>query len=265
VILDGWLDLALVLAAGLAAGLVNVVVGSGTLITFPTLLALGYPPVTANVSNTVGLVPASLAGVVGYRRELVGQGPRLVRLGIASVIGGVAGTVLLLQAPSEVFTVAVPVLVAVACVLVALQPWLSRRLATRDANRIEAGEIVRPPPAHGSLLLLVLIALTGVYGGYFGAAQGAILIAIMGVGLAEHLQRLNAIKNALVLLINGVAGVIFAVIAPISWEAAGLVAAGSLLGGVIGARIGPRLPPAVLRGAILAVGAVTVVFLLLDL
>lgn len=260
--LDGWLEPTLVLLAGVAAGAINVAVGSGTLITFPTLLALGVPAVTANVSNTVGLVPASLSGVVGYRRELAGQGQRLIRFGIASLIGGVAGTVLLLRAPSQVFVLLVPLLITVACVLVALQPWLARKLDAREAERADEDGKAPERPAHGSLWLVLLVALTGVYGGYFGAAQGAILLAVMGVGLADHLQRLNAMKNALVLLINGVAGAIYIAVAPISWVAVGLIAAGSLVGGAFGAYIGRRLPPAVLRGTILAVGVVTVVYLL---
>jgi uncharacterized membrane protein YfcA len=262
-VIDGWLETVLVLVAAVGAGTINVVVGSGTLITFPTLLALGVPPVTANVSNTAGLVPASLAGVVGYRRELVGQGRRLVIFGAASLVGGIAGTVLLLQAPSEVFAVLVPVLIALACVLVALQPWLSRRLLAREEARAAAGTAtVRRE--HGSLPLVLLVGLTGVYGGYFGAAQGAILLGVMGVGLVEHLQRLNALKNALVLLINGVAGAVYVVIAPVSWEAIGLVAAGSLVGGIIGARVGRRLPPAGLRATIIVVGVVTIAYLLID-
>jgi uncharacterized membrane protein YfcA len=264
VTLDGWLEPTLLLLAGIGAGAINVVVGSGTLITFPTLLALGVAPVTANVSNTIGLVPASLAGVVGYRRELVGQGRRFLVFGAASVVGGIGGTILLLQAPSEVFAVLVPVLVALACVLVALQPWLSRRLAAREAARAQDEGAARTPPAHGSLPLLVLVGLTGVYGGYFGAAQGAILIAILGIGLVEHLQRVNALKNALVLLINGVAAGIYAVVAPVAWSAVAVLAVGSLIGGGLGARIGRRLPPAALRATILVVGVVTVAYLLAD-
>ena len=260
--LDGWLEPTLLLLAGVGAGTINVVVGSGTLITFPTLLALGVPPVTANVSNTLGLIPGTIAGVVGYRRELVGQGRRFVVFGAVSVVGGAAGAGLLLTAPSEVFEVLVPVLVALACVLVALQPSLQRRLAAREAARLDADGAARP--AHGSAFVLLLVGLTGVYGGYFGAAQGAILLGVMGIGLVEHLQRLNALKNALVLLINGVSGVIFLAVAPISWVAVGLIAAGSVIGGVIGSRIGRRLPPTVLRATILVVGAVTIAYTVAD-
>jgi uncharacterized membrane protein YfcA len=258
VTLDGWLEPTLLLLAGVGAGTINVVVGSGTLITFPTLLALGVPPVTANVSNTLGLIPGTIAGVVGYRRELVGQGRRFVVFGAVSVVGGAAGAGLLLTAPSEVFEVLVPVLVALACVLVALQPSLQRRLAARETARLDADGAARP--AHGSGLVLLMVGLTGGYGGYFGAAQGAILLGVLGTGLVEHLQRLNALKNALVLLINGVSGVIFLAVAPISWVAVGLIAAGSVIGGVIGSRIGRRLPPTALRATILVVGAVTIAY-----
>lgn len=258
--LDGWLEPTLLLLAGVAAGTVNVAVGSGTLITFPTLLALGVPPVTANVSNTLGLIPGTLAGVVGYRRELAGQGRRFVLFGAVSVAGGAAGAALLLTAPSEVFAVLVPVLVALACVLVAVQPRLQRRLIERESARTDADGTAATRPAHGSVLVLLLVGLTAVYGGYFGAAQGAVLLGVMGTGLIEHLQRLNALKNALVLLINGVSGVIFLAVAPISWVAVGLIAAGSVVGGALGSRIGRRLPPAALRATILVVGAVTIVY-----
>ena len=173
----------LVLAAGLAAGTINTVVGSGTLITFPTLLAIGLDPVAANVSNTIGLVPGSLSGAVGYRRELSGQRSRLLRLAPAAAAGGLVGAVLLLVLPDDAFDAIVPALIGVGCVLVAVQPWLTRLLG-RD------GREERPP--HGSVLVVVLIFLTGVYGGYFGAAQGVLLIAIMGLLLDAHLQRVNA-------------------------------------------------------------------------
>ena len=205
----------LVFVAGVGAGTINAVVGSGTLITFPTLLAVGYPPVLANVSNTVGLVPGSVSGAVGYRRELAGQLPRLLRLGTASMLGGITGALLLLQLPESAFKAIVPVLIGVGCVLVVAQPWISRR--------------VRPPefaPAHGSTLVLVLVYLAGVYGGYFGAAQGVLLIAILGLGLAESLQRINAAKNVLAGLVNGIAAVVFIAVSDVAWAAAAVIAAG---------------------------------------
>ena len=237
-----------VFAAGLAAGTINTIVGSGSLITFPTLLTLGYSPVVANVSNTVGLVPGSLSGVIGYRRELVGQRSRLVYLGSASAVGGLTGAILLLVLPGTVFRRVVPILILVACALVAAQPRLSARLAKR---RSEAGG---PEPSHGGPALLVTVFLTGVYGGYFGAAQGVILIALLGIFLEDHLQRLNAAKNMLALLVNGVAALLFIVFAHVAWDVAGVLAAGAVIGGQVGATVGRRLPASLLRGIVVVVG-----------
>ncbi|MGA9346735.1 MAG: sulfite exporter TauE/SafE family protein [Nocardioidaceae bacterium] len=235
-------------AAGIAAGGINTIVGSGTLVTFPTLLAIGYPPVLANVSNTVGLVPGSLSGAIGYRRELAGQGPRLLRLGAASVLGGLTGALLLLKLPASAFNAIVPVLIGLGCVLVLAQPWISRH--------------IRPPvqaPPHGSAIMLVLVYAAGIYGGYFGAAQGVLLIAILGLGLAESLQRINAAKNILAMLVNGVAAVVFITISQVSWKAAGIIAAGAVIGGQVGATVGRRLPPFVFRAFVAIVGVVAIV------
>ncbi len=193
------LQAVLVFGAGIAAGTINTVVGSGTLLTFPVLLAVGLPPVTANVSNTLGLAPGSLSGAIGYRSELVGQRPRLLRLGLASMLGGVLGAILLLTLPAGAFKDIVPVLIVLALVLVVVQPRLSKRMAARTA-----GDRVAVTP-----LLWVLVFATGVYGGYFGAAQGVILVATMGVLLDESLQRINAAKNVLAGLVNGIAAVVF--------------------------------------------------------
>jgi hypothetical protein len=241
------LEALLVFVAGIGAGTINTVVGSGTLITFPTLLAVGYPPVLANVSNTVGLVPGGVSGAIGYRRELEGQRPRLLRLGTASTLGGVTGALLLLKLPASAFKGIVPVLIGLGCILVVAQPWIARH--------------VRPPeiaPVHGSVLVLVLVFLTGIYGGYFGAAQGVLLIAILGLGLAESLQRINAAKNVLTALVNGVAAVVFITMSDIAWSAAIVIALGSTLGGVIGASVGRRLPPTVLRGVVALVGVIAI-------
>jgi uncharacterized protein len=237
-----------VLLAGMAAGAVNAVVGSGTLITFPVLLALGYPPVVANVSNTLGLVPGSFSGAFGYRRELAGQRSRLLRLGTCSALGGLTGAVLLLVLPEAAFRAIVPVLIVLACVLVVLQPRLVDRLAG-------AGD----RPAHGGLPLVLGVYLAGVYGGYFGAAQGVLLIALLGLFLGEELQRVNAAKNVLTGLVNLVAAVVFVLVAEVAWLAALLIAVGSVLGGLIGSRVGRRLPPAVLRAVVVVVGLVAVV------
>jgi uncharacterized membrane protein YfcA len=238
--------------AGLAAGTINTVVGSGTLVTFPVLLAVGYPPVLANVTNTVGLVPGSLSGAVGYRRELAGQGRRVARLAVASVLGGLTGAVLLLVLPDEAFQAIVPVLIALACVMVVVQPRVAARLRDREGEH----------RSHGGPLLYAGIFVAGVYGGYFGAAQGVLLIAVMGLLLDEHLQRINAAKNVLALLVNGVAAVLFILVTDVAWAAAGLIALGSAVGGQVGALIGRRIPQPVLRGLVVVVGVVAMVQIL---
>ena len=240
--------MALVLLAGAAAGGINTVVGSGTLITFPTLLALGVSPVTANVSNTIGQVPGSVSGAIGYRRELVGQLPRLLRLGCASLLGGVTGAVLLLVLPSGAFEAIVPVLILLGCVLVVLQPAISDRVAARAT----AHGTTRP--IYGPVWLYVAVFAVGVYGGYFGAAQGVLLMAILGIGLTETLQRNNGAKNVLAGLVNLVAAIVFIAVAPVDWLVAGLIAAGSIVGGQLGATVGRRLSPLALRIFIVVVG-----------
>ncbi|MEV5412460.1 sulfite exporter TauE/SafE family protein [Thermopolyspora sp. NPDC052614] len=242
-------EVAAVLAAGVGAGGINAIVGSGSLITFPTLLALGFPPIVANVSNNVGLVPGNLAGVIGYRAELAGQRSRLIRLGAASVLGSVVGSLLLLWLPEEAFQVIVPVLIGIACVLVVLQPRINRWLASRR----------RTADAHGGLLLWLGVLGTGVYGGYFGAAQGVILIALLGILLDDGLQRLNAAKNVMAFLVNTVAAVLFILLAEVDWTAALLIAVGSTVGGFLGARIGRRLPAFALRVVIACIGVVAII------
>jgi uncharacterized membrane protein YfcA len=242
-----------VFAAGIGAGTINTVVGSGTLLTFPVLLAVGLTPVTANVSNTIGLVPGSLSGAVGYRRELAGQRQRLLRLGGYSLAGGLIGAVLLLVLPAGAFRAIVPVLIGLALVLVVVQPWLTARLAKAGRH-----------PSHRvpAAALPIGVLLTGVYGGYFGAAQGVLLVGLLGLLLEEDLQRVNAAKNVLALIVNAVAASVFVVFAHVSWTAAALVAAGSVLGGQLGAHVGRRLSPVVLRGVIVVIGIVAMVSLL---
>lgn len=246
-------DLAL-LGVGLAAGSINTVVGSGSLITFPTLLALGYPAVIANVTNTIGLVPGSLSGAVGYRRELAGQRPRLLVLGTAALAGGATGAILLLVLPGAVFRRVVPALILVACLLVAAQPRLSLWLSSRE----------RQGRAHGWGVLTTGVFLTGVYGGYFGAAQGVILLALLAIIVPDGLQRLNAAKNVLAFLVNAVAALLFVVLSHVAWPAAGLLAAGAIPGGQLGATVGRRLPAAGLRVAIVVIGTAVAVVLLVQ-
>jgi uncharacterized protein len=238
--------------AGLAAGAINTIVGSGSLITFPTLLALGYPPVLANVSNTIGLVPGAASGAIGYRRELSGQKGRALRLIPPAAFGGLTGGVLLLSLPASAFGRIVPILILLACVLIALQPRLSRSLAARQGIDSER-----------SWVLVVLIYLTAVYGGYFGAAQSVILIALLAIFIPDDIQRLNGLKNILALVVNGVAAILFIAFSHVAWVPVALIAAGSIAGGQLGAVVGRRFPARLLRGAIILVGAMVAARLLI--
>jgi uncharacterized membrane protein YfcA len=235
-----------VAAAGFAAGGVNAVVGSGSLITFPTLLAVGYPSVVANVSNTVGLVLGNVSGAVGYRRELSGQRRRAVVMAGGTTAGSVLGGVLLLELPEAVFDAVVPLLILLACVLMAL------RRPPRPHTRAE----------HTGRGVVAAFA-TGIYGGYFGAAQGIILISLLRFSYPDDLQRLNGLKNVLVGVANGVAAVLFIAVADVAWEAAALIAAGSIAGAQVGARYGRRLPSEVLRWIVVVGGAIVAVVLIL--
>jgi uncharacterized membrane protein YfcA len=244
----------LVVAVGFFAGSINTIVGSGTLVTFPTLLAIGYSPVVANVSNTIGLVFGSISGAIGYRRELQGQGHRARVLGTGSLLGGITGATLLLTLPSDVFDDVVPVLILVACGLVIAQPRLSAMVEARRTKVVE----------HGGVVLWALVFLTGIYGGYFGAAQGVILLSLLGIFIADSLQRLNGVKNVLATIANGVAAVIFVFAADVAWEVAILIAVGSIAGGQFGAHVGRRLPATALRVIIVAVGLVAAIKLIVD-
>jgi uncharacterized membrane protein YfcA len=240
------------LAAGLVAGAINAVVGSGTLVTFPTLLAFGYSPVLANVTNNIGVLPGSVSGAWAFRRELAGQRARVVRLAGASTLGGLIGAIALLELPASAFDAIVPALILLACALVILQPTLSRLVAKRDHA-----------PEHGGIAAIVLVWLTGIYGGYFGAAQGVLLMAFLGILIDEQLQRLNAVKNVLAGLVNLVAAIVFVTVSDVAWGAAACIAVGSTIGGHYGGTYGRRLPPWALRAFIVVVGTVAAVRLLL--
>jgi hypothetical protein len=245
-----------IFGAGIVAGTINTVVGSGTLFTFPVLLAFGYPPVTANVSNTVGLVPGSVSGAIGYRRELAGQRDRLLRFSFASAAGGIVGAILLLSLPPSAFKDIVPAFIVIALVLIVLQSRIGRALEAYRARRARERGQLGP-------VTFVSVFATGVYGGYFGAAQGIMLLAILGLSLPdEDLQRINAVKVVLAGLVNLIAGVVFIFAAHIAWLVALLIAIGSSIGGVLGARYGRRLPPTALRALIVVVGIFAIVRLL---
>ena len=290
-----------IFAAGVAAGTMNAIVGSGSLITFPTLLAFGFAPVVANVSNNVGLVPGNASAAWGYRRELAGQRGRLLRLGIFSALGSLAGAAALLALPAGAFKLIVPVLILLSCALVILQPRLSARITARRQKQAAAGRPapapVAPQPAgaadaaggadaagaadagaapdaaagaaaapaavtRGGPVLAGGLFGAGIYGGYFGAAQGVLVIGLLGTFLDEPMQRINGAKNVLVGIVNGVAAIVYIIFAHVSWIVVLLIAVGSTLGGLLGARVGRRLPPIALRIFIVIIGVVSAVRLI---
>lgn len=244
-----------VVLAGVAAGAINSLVGSGTLITFPTLVALGFPPVTATMSNAIGLVAGGVSGTWGYRAELKGQWSRLRWQIPASIIGAGIGAFLLLHLPEKVFTQIVPVLLVLALLLVLAGPRIQAYARRRAEALGRSAEHVSP--TRMAALVLGTFAV-GIYGGYFTAAQGILLIGVMGALLPEDVQRMNAAKNLLALLVNVVAAISYTLVAfdRISWPVAGLIAVGSLIGGWLGSRYGRRLSPAALRAVIVVVGLI---------
>jgi uncharacterized membrane protein YfcA len=249
-------EMSAVFAAGVSAGALNTVVGSGTLITFPVLLATGMPPVTATVSNALGLIPGSISGAIGYRRELAGQTRRVLKLCVGALLGGLTGAMLLLALPAAAFEMIVPALVGLALVLVALQPLIGKYLRRRRGPTTGSGG------RDGGLPLFVGLTLASVYGGYFSAAQGIIYMSLMGMLLDETMQRLMAVKNVLVAVVNAVAAIFFLFVADFDWTAVVLIAVGSAFGGQIGATVGRRLSPAILRVLIVTVGSLAIAQLL---
>jgi uncharacterized membrane protein YfcA len=245
----------LIMLAGLAAGAVNALVGSGTLITFPTLVTLGFPPLTATISNSVGLVAGGVSGTWAYRRELRGQGERLRWQIPGSLIGAVFGAWLLLHLPEGVFNRVVPALLIGALALVVIGPKV-QSVAQRRA--IAAGRSVDHLSRGRLAALTVGTFVVAIYGGYFSAAQGILLIGVMGVLLPESMQRMNAAKLLLTLLVNVVAALAYTLVAfdRISWAVAGLIAIGSLIGGFLGGHYGRRLSPKALRAVIVVVGLI---------
>lgn len=298
------IDFLLVLLAGGAAGFLNSVVGSGTLITFPTLLALGFPPVVANTSNTVGLVAGGVTSTVSMVPELKGQKQRFIKMAVAAVIGGSIGATLLLVLPPDAFNTIVPVLIALGCVLVAIQPVVAKAVARRRAAAVAAGEsgdrVATPSSTSGTPSGEASVAGTGaveepavgtdsvagkespsaqprakdpwwtwfaalgtsVYGGYFGAAQGVLLIGFLGLGINEPLQRLNGLKNGVATIVNAVAALVFIIFADVDWMVALAIAIGAIIGGFIGPKVGRNLPQPVYRVIIIGVGVIAIINLL---
>jgi len=278
-------DALLILLAGVGAGAMNAVVGAGTLITFPTLLALGFPPVVANVSNTVGLVPGSAAAAYGFRATLTGRRRLVLQLVSASAVGGVLGGALLLVLPPEAFEQVIPPLLLLSAVLAAMQPrvsaWVLARRERVAAGTAADGEVADAPtsglPAESvaavdepvtdapvairtSPILYAIVFLTGIYGGYFGAAQGVILLAVLGIFVAGGMPQVNGIKNVLAGVANLVSAILFIAIAEVDWRVVGLVAVGATIGGLLGSRFGRKLPAGPLRALVVAVALVAAVW-----
>lgn len=244
-----------VLAAGLGAGVLSATVGVASLVSYPVLLLVGLPPVSANASNTVGLVPAGISGAVGYREELRANVRVTAVVMVTSALGAVGGAVLLVALPPGVFEAVVPWLILFTCLLVGAQPrisaWVKER-SGRTEERLALGPVTR-----GFALL------TGVYGGYFGAGSGVMMVAVLGLGTDLPLSVVNAVKTTSIFAGNVVASVIFVVVADLDWTAIALVSAGSLVGGYVGARVGRRIPPTLFRGLVVVAGVVAAVALLL--
>jgi uncharacterized membrane protein YfcA len=241
-------------AAALLAGGVNAVAGGGSLVTFPALLLVGYAPLTANVTNAVALLPGYLGGTVGYRRELRGQGGRMLRLGLLSVGGAVLGAFLLLKGPPSVFQRLVPWLILGACALLVAQPWIARRVAERTRSGLGLGEV--------SLALAVVQVVSAVYGAYFGAGLGVIMLATLGIFVDDSLQRVNALKGWLSLVINAVAVVAFVLYGGVAWVPVAVMAPLSYAGGMLGVLVARRLDDRVLRVAVVCFGVAVGVRLL---
>lgn len=247
-----WFDALVLFVSGTAAGIINTVVGSGSLITFPAMIALGYPPVLANVSNNIGVLPGSISGAIAYRRELKGQFRTVLPLALFSAAGGCGGALLLLVLPAEAFDSIVPVLILIACALVIVSGPLKRWAAARQLKSASA------TPHRAALLTST--GLTGIYGGYFGAAQGVLLLAILSILYPGGMQRANAVKNVLAALANGAAAVVFIFTTDVAWLAAGTIAIGAIIGGQIGGNVGRRIPANFFRVIIVVVGLAAVTY-----
>ena len=240
----------LLAAAGFLAGALNAAAGGGSLISFPALIAVGYPPLTANVTNNIAVAPGYVTGATGYRRELRGQGHRILPLTVASAIGSLVGVGLILISSQSAFESIVPFLVLAACVLLAFQPAITRRLEEHSGDRDRPGSGV-----------LAGQALAAVYGGYFSAALGVVVLAVLGLAFDDTLQRLNALKALLQLIIGAVSAVGFALVTPVAWTAVAVVAPASVVGGEVGARLARRVSDRALRLGIVTYGVACAVWL----
>ncbi len=258
-----WVDSALIAAAGFAAGAINTIVGAGSLITYPVLVFLGVPPVVANISNTIGLSPGSISGAWAYRHELADQKARMWRLIPVTLIGAITGAVLLTMLPRSAFKVVVPFLILISSLLVGIQPWLSNhksrnQTVPRDRHpaAIQTAPSARLTPAVRTrwMPLTISVFLASIYGGYFSAAQGVILLGLLGLFMTDGLQRQNALKNLLQAVVNVVAAIFFIALGGVSWYLVALLAAGSLVGAPAGAYIAKRVPTKLFRIGIVIFG-----------
>jgi uncharacterized protein len=234
----------LLVAAGLGAGVVNGAAGGGTLVSFPALLVVGYPAIIANVTSTVGIWSGYLGGTAGFRVEVLEQRERLRALAFTVIAGAATGGVLLLTTPSHYFTQLAPFLLLFSCGLFAVQPVVTKRLRSRPASTRNSHHV----GLHGGTFL------AAVYGAYFGAGLGVVLLAVLSLTIDDALNRINGLRSVLALTVNTVAVLIFVVHAHVAWDAAGLMAVSSLVGGYLGARLARRVPPVVLRTTILGLG-----------
>ncbi|HET8614937.1 MAG TPA: sulfite exporter TauE/SafE family protein [Actinomycetales bacterium] len=247
-------DYVIVAVAGVLAGAVNAIAGGGTLISFPALLAVGVPAVTANITSSVGLVTGYLGGAVGYRRELAGQGDRMRALAVVAIAGGVLGAVLLLVTPADSFRTVVPYLVLLSCLLLAVQPWLARWVADR---RAESGRAVGlSPVVHAGVFV------AAIYGSYFGAGLGVLLLGVLGTLVVDSLQRLNGLKTVLAFAVNLVGVLIFLVSGQVAWLFAAILVVCSYAGGLLGARVARLLSAVVLRFGVVVLGVVVAIVLI---
>jgi uncharacterized membrane protein YfcA len=246
------MDIILLLAAGIAAGVVNAIAGGGSLITFPSLIAIGLPTVDANVTNSVSVFPGYVSSVVGSRADLTGQGRRLRAILPASLVGTAAGCALLLLTPARAFEVVVPFLVLAAAATLAFQ----------DRLRGLVGHPRALSPRRQMVTLQVVVFVGAIYGGYFGAALGVMYVAALALVVDEPLRRINALKNVLSTAVGLVTVVIFAIFAPIHWGAALTLAPATIIGGYVGAKVARRLPARVLKTTIVTFGtAISLVLL----
>lgn len=244
-------DAALLAAAGVTTGAINAVAGGGSLVSFPALMATGLSPLAANVSNLIATLPGYLSASASSREELAGQGPRVRALAASSALGAAVGTTLLLVGPEDTFAALAPWLVLLACALLAVQPLVSRWV-TRAHHHTAPTRLV------------VTVGIASVYGGYFGAGLGIIILATLGLMLEEPLHRLNAIKQVLSLVVAVVSAIAVAAFGPVAWPEALIVGAGTLVGGRVGVGVARRLPAPVLRGAVIALGVTVAVVLLVS-